>query len=85
MTFFVAAVGALNARNLLTVDAIAGYSGDNWRLIARVTLKSEKRNWKNTEKEGALAGLVMALNFGGNGWEWGNWMELIQPKWGATS
>lgn len=40
--------------NLLTVDAIAGYSGDNWRLIARVTLKSEKRNWKNTEKEGTI-------------------------------
>eukprot|EP00435_Cladocopium_sp_Y103_P023224 s3975_g5.t1 len=43
-----------NQGNLLTVDAIAGYSGDNWRLIARVTQKSEKRNWKNTEKEGTI-------------------------------
>lgn len=38
----------------MTVDAIAEYKFDNWKLVARVTQKSEKSSWKKENSAGTL-------------------------------
>ena len=36
----------------MTVDGIAEYKFDNWKLLARVTQKSEKSSWKKENSAG---------------------------------
>ena len=38
----------------MTVDGIAEYKFDNWKLLARVTQKSEKSSWKKENSAGTL-------------------------------